>query len=112
MKKNLSRAERRIAIVKAVYVLENNGGSRAATSYAICEQMGVTRQTRLYEMMLNMVDDGILTMDVEQHRPGWQKAVFGLTRVGRSIALRLMDVEKPKQSRAIKINGEVQLCLI
>lgn len=112
MKKNMSRAERQIAIVKAVYIIENNGSGHPATSYRICQQMGVTRQTRLYLMMLDMVDDGILTLQVEEHRPGWLKAVFGLTGAGRSMALRLMEFDAPKQKRVLKINGSVQSCLI
>lgn len=111
MRKNMSRAGRQDAIVLAVYHLMKESPYRPITSYSICKRMGVTRQTRLYEMMLALVDEGVLEMDVVNHRRGWLKATFSLSDSGLKYAKYLLAVESGFQ-RIIRINGVDQSCQI
>lgn len=100
---NMSRVEREAAIIRAVYAIENNGWGRLPTSYEICKRMGVTRQTRLYKMMLDMADRGLLQVEVLPHRRNTMKRVFWLTPEGRKTALAMYSYSLPV--RSLRING-------
>lgn len=86
MRKNMSRAERFMAIMLAVEDLEREG--RQATSYSVARAMNVTRQHRINQMLRILASEGYLSWDVRFHRKNAVKYVYGITNEGRYFIAR------------------------
>jgi hypothetical protein len=86
-----SREDRKLQIAAVFQDTVQQGHPNLLTTYDVAKALDMAPTNNLKKMMLEMVDDDILTFKIENHRNTW-KRLFSLVHV-------------EKQSRNIRING-------
>jgi len=76
--KRESRAGRKGRIMKCFVSAKLNGETPQYTVYAVAKKMNMERSPHLQKLLLELVEEGQLTVVWQQHRPNRQKRVFCL----------------------------------
>lgn len=77
--KRMSRAGRKGEIMKLFVDRHVNQKDTELTVYEVAELMGLERSTYLQKLLMELVENGQLTVIQKPHRPGVMKRVFDLS---------------------------------
>lgn len=76
--KAFKRVERKRSIMTAFAVMVTKSQSPRLTVAGIARKIGLEPSTHLRKIVAELVEEGTLIAELQDHRPGWQKVVYSL----------------------------------